>query len=299
MNTYIRALRLPFLTGSLLPVLQAAALAYGDGFSNGLKLLLILIGVGALHSAGNLINDYIDTPRSDALNPHSTPFSGGSRVILENLLSARWVFWAATACFALAVLIGIYLTANGRPYVALIGLLGLIAGLFYSVNPIQFMSRGLGEITIFLAFGPLITWGTYYVMSGRLTGQAFLLGFPLGFLITAIIWINEFPDYQADKAAGKRNLVVRLGLSPSRWIYVVLMLLPFPFLLVLVAAQGLPAWVLIAWLSLPLAFKGIKILWRHFSEPGKLVPAQALTIQTHLALGLLTILGLLLSQWVR
>jgi 1,4-dihydroxy-2-naphthoate octaprenyltransferase len=298
MNTYIRALRLPFLTGSLLPVLQAAALAFGDGFSNSLTLLLVLVGVGALHSAGNLINDYIDTPRSDALNPHPTPFSGGSRVILENLLSARWVFWAATVFFALAVLIGLYLTANGRPYVALIGLLGLIAGLFYSVNPIQFMSHGLGEIIIFFAFGPLITWGTYYVMSGRLTGEAFLLGFPLGFLITAIIWINEFPDYQADKAAKKHNLVVRLGLAPSRWIYAVLMLLPFPFLLFLVAAQGLPAPVLAAWLALPLAVKGIKICWVHFSEPEKIVPAQALTIQTHLTLGLRMFLGLIRGLWM-
>ena len=298
MNTYIRALRLPFLTGSLLPVLQAAALAYRDGSSNVLHLLLILIGVGALHSAGNLINDYIDTPRSDSLNPNPTPFSGGSRVILENLLSARWVFWTAIACFALAVLIGLYLIANGRPYVALIGLLGLIAGLFYSLNPIQFMSHGMGEITIFLAFGPLITWGTYYVISGHLTGEAFLLGFPLGFLITAIIWINEFPDYQADKAAGKHNLVVRLGLAPSRWIYAVLMLSPFLFLLVLVSAQGLSPMVLAAWLALPLALKGIKICWRHYSEPGKIVPAQALTIQTHMALGLLMVLGLLLSHWV-
>ena len=63
---------------------------------------------------------------------------------------------------------------NGRPYVALIGLLGLIAGLFYSVNPIQFMSRGLGEITIFFAFGPLITWGTYYVLTNQFTGPGLL-----------------------------------------------------------------------------------------------------------------------------
>jgi 1,4-dihydroxy-2-naphthoate polyprenyltransferase len=299
MNTYIRALRLPFLTGSLVPVLQAGALAYLNGISNGLSLLLVLIGVGALHSAGNLINDYIDTPRSDAINPNPTPFSGGSRVIIENLLSARWVFWAAFACFALAVLIGFYLIANGRPYVALVGLLGLIAGLFYSVNPLQFMSRGLGEVAIFLAFGPLITWGTYYVQTNQFTSPAFSLGFPLGFLITAIIWINEFPDYEADKQAGKRNLVVRLGLAPSRWIYAVLMLAPFPFLLYLVFGQRMSSWMLLAWLPLPLALRAIGICWRHYGEPEQIVPAQALTIQTHLALGLLMVLGLLLGHWVR
>jgi 1,4-dihydroxy-2-naphthoate octaprenyltransferase len=297
MNTYIRALRLPFLTGSLVPVLQAGALAYLEGTEQLLNLILVLIGVGALHSAGNLINDFIDTPRSDSLNPNPTPFSGGSRVILDNLLTARWVFWAAVTCFTVAALIGLYLILIGRPYVALIGLLGLIAGLFYSVNPIQFMSRGLGEIIIFFTFGPLITWGTYYVLTGRLTGPAFLLGFPLGFLITAIIWINEFPDYEADKKAGKRNLVVRLGLAPARWIYILLMLLPYPFLVFLFALQGLSAWILLGWLTLPLALRGIAVLWKAYNEPGKVVPAQALTIQTHMILGLLMVTGLLLHRF--
>jgi 1,4-dihydroxy-2-naphthoate polyprenyltransferase len=298
MNTYIQAFRLPFLTGSLVPVLQAGALAYLEGTENLLNLFLVLIGVGALHSAGNLINDYIDTPRSDSLNPNPTPFSGGSRVILDSRLTASWVFRAAVVCFTLAALIGLYLILNGRPYVALIGLLGLIAGLFYSANPIQFMSRGLGEITIFFAFGPLITWGTYYVLTGRLTGPAFLLGFPLGFLITAIIWINEFPDYQADQAAGKRNLVVRWGLAPSRYVYILLMILPYPFLVFLVAVLGMPAWILLGWLTLPLALRGIAILWKEYNNPGKIVPAQAMTIQTHMLLGLLLVTGLLLQRFI-
>jgi 1,4-dihydroxy-2-naphthoate octaprenyltransferase len=296
MNTYIRALRLPFLTGSLLPVLQAGALSYIQGSFNGWNLLLILLGVGSLHSAANLINDYIDTPRSDKINPHPTPFSGGSRVILDQLLTARWVLGASVFFFALATAIGLYFIVTGRPYVALVGLLGLLAGLLYSVNPTQFMSRGLGEAAIFFAFGPLVTWGTYYVMTNQLTVPAFFLGFPLGFLITAIIWINEFPDYPADKEAGKRNLVVRLGLSSSRFIYILLMLLPFPFLLVLVGISAISAYSLIAWLALPLALKALSISWRHYAEPEKIVPAQALTIQTHLALGLLMMVGLPLGR---
>jgi 1,4-dihydroxy-2-naphthoate octaprenyltransferase len=298
MNTYIQAFRLPFLTGSLVPVLQAGALAYLENTEHLLNLFLVLIGVGALHSAGNLINDYIDTPQSDRINPNPTPFSGGSRVILDGRLTARWVFGAAVICFSLAALIGLYLILNGRPYVALIGLLGLIAGLFYSVGPIQFMSHGLGEITIFFAFGPLITLGTYYVLTGLLDGPAFLLGFPLGFLITAIIWINEFPDYQADKEAGKRNLVVRMGLVPARWVYLLLMLLPYPFLVFLVWGLELPAWILLGWLTLPLALKGIAILWKEYNHPGKLIPAQALTIQTHMLLGLLMVTGLLLQRFI-
>ena len=179
---------------------------------------------------------------------------------------------------------------------ALVGLLGLLAGLLYSVNPTQFMSRGLGEVAIFFAFGPLVTWGTYYVMTNQLTVPAFCLGFPLGFLITAIIWINEFPDYPADKEAGKRNLVVRLGLYSST---VHLYFIDAPALPLFFSSGGD-----LCYFSLlpdrlagpPPGLEGPVHFWRHYAEPEKIVPAQALTIQTHLALGLLMMVGLPLGR---
>ncbi len=297
MNIHIRAMRLPFLTGSLVPVFLAAAQSYQDGFFRGFELFLILVGVGSLQTAANLFNDYFDARGSDQINLHPTPFSGGSRVIQEELLSSRWVFWTSMFFFALALATGLSLVWMGHPYVALIGPLGLLAGTCYSADPIKLMSRGLGEITIFLAFGPLITWGTYYVMTDQLTWPAFFLGFPLGFLITAVIWINQFPDFQADRDAQKRNLVVRLGLLSSRWIYVLLMILPFPFLLFLLGTQKISFLILLAWLALPLAIKAIRILWRQYATFEQIVPAQALTIQTHLALGMLMLAGILIGHF--
>jgi 1,4-dihydroxy-2-naphthoate octaprenyltransferase len=298
MNIYVRAMRLPFLTGSLIPVLLAAGLAYHHGFFQGLELFLILIGVGSLHIAANMINDYFDAPGSDIINLHPTPFSGGSRVIQEETLSARRVLWVSILFFVLAVIAGLVLVFMGHPYVAFVGLLGLIAGLFYSADPLKFMSRGLGEITIFLAFGPLITWGTYYVLTGLLTWPAFFLGFPLGFLITAVIWINQFPDIQADRAARKNNLVVRLGLESSRWIYLLLMLLPFPFLFVLSGIQGISFFILLALLALPLAIKAIRIFWGNYNTFEQIIPAQFLTIQTNMAVGVLMLVGILIGHFV-
>ena len=147
------------------------------------------------------------------------------------------------------------------------------------------MSRGFGEIAIFLAFGPLITWGTYYVMTGLLTWEAFILGIPLGFLITAVIWINQFPDFEADRDAGKRNCVVRLGRDRSRVIYAILMLGPYAVVLFWVLTQP-AAWpYLAAVLTIPIALKAIKILYAHYQTYDEIIPAQALTIQTHLVLG--------------
>jgi 1,4-dihydroxy-2-naphthoate octaprenyltransferase len=181
--------------------------------------------------------------------------------------------------------------------VAFVGLLGLLAGLFYSINPLKFMARGLGEITIFLAFGPLITWGTNYVLTDQLTWQAFFLGFPLGFLITAVIWINQFPDFQADREAQKWNLVVQLGLLPSRWIYLFLMTLPFLFLFFLLGSQGISFQVLLSFLALPLAIKAIRIFWGNYAAFEQIVPAQALTIKTHMALGVLMLAGILIGHF--
>ena len=298
MNIYVKAMRLPFLTGSLMPVMLAAALSFLHGCLHPGRLILVMIGVGALHLGANLINDYYDDPGSDRINLHPTPFSGGSRVIQDNLMDAKTVWIMSMGFFVLGTASGVWLAVTGRPFVVVIGLMGFLAGYLYSAAPVSFMSRGLGEVTIFLAFGPLITWGTYYVMTGLLTGQAFTLGIPMGFLIAAVIWINQFPDYGADKGAGKRNWVVRLGRNRSRWIYYVLMLGPYVVVFYWVLAQKGSWLYLAALLTLPLALKAMKILHLHYQTYDEIIPAQALTIQTHLALGLVLTAALVAHKLV-
>ncbi|UCD87819.1 MAG: prenyltransferase [Desulfobacterales bacterium] len=298
MNIYVKAMRLPFLTGSLIPVILAAALSFQHGYLDVWRLILTLLGVGCLHLGANLINDYYDDPGSDRINLHPTPFSGGSRVIQDELMDAKTVWGMAMGFFVLGTAVGIYLALTGRPLVVVIGLMGFLAGYLYSAVPVSLMSRGLGEITIFLAFGPLITWGTYYVMTGLLTWQAFTLGIPMGFLITAVIWINQFPDYEADRDAGKLNCVVRLGRDRSRYIYSFLMLGPYAVVLFWVLTQS-DAWPYLAViLTIPLARKAIKILNTHYQTYDAIIPAQALTIQAHLATGLVLTAALVFQKLV-
>jgi len=296
MLDYLRALRAPFLSGSLMPVILAAAWAGVHESFAWTPFVLTLIGVGCLHLGANLINDWADSRGSDPINERHTPFSGGSRVIPEGRLSRRTVLLMSLVFYAAALAIGVYMIKS-YPLVGVLGGLGLVIGFGYSVHPWSFMSRGLGELGIFFAFGPLVTLGTYYVMTGELTWPAFLLGFPLGFLITAVIWINQFPDYQADRTAGKRNLVVRLGLNSARWVYSVLMLGSFVALIGLVAV-GLPPLLLIGLGALPLALKACRVFGRHYADHPQIVPAQALTIQTQLVMGALTSLGLFLTAFL-
>jgi len=213
-------------------------------------------------------------------------------------MDAKTVWAMAMGFFLLGTATGVWLSLTGRPFVVVVGLMGFLAGYLYSAAPISLMSRGLGEVTIFLAFGPLITWGTYYVMTGLLTLESFVLGIPLGFLITAVIWINQFPDYEADRNAGKRNCVVRLGRDRSRFIYSALMLGPYAVVLYWVL-KGTGSWpYLAAVLTIPIALKAIKILNHHYRTFDEIIPAQALTIQTHLILGLVLSAALVFQKLV-
>ena len=297
---YLRASRLPFLTGSLFPVAVATALAYLTEHTWNFRFFgLTILGVAALHLGANLINDYYDSFGSDPLNRNFTPFSGGSRVIQDGQINPEQVRIIAYLMLGLGVGCGLLLIYLGRPWVALVGLPGLAAALFYSARPLQFMSGGLGEIIIFLAFGPLLTLGVYYVQTGKLSLAGAAVSLPLAFLITAIIWINEFPDLEADVAAAKHHLVARLGLKASRWVYTALMLAPFVSLFVLMEIFHLPDLIVAALLPLPLALKAVRLVFRTPPTDPEFVPIQALTIQTHFLTGLTLTLALLYAAWWR
>jgi len=296
MNVYLKALRAPFLAGSLVPVLMGAALALTDEKFSLLFFVITASGVAALHLGANLLNDYYDARGTDQINVRLTPFSGGSRVIQKGEVAARVVLFMALGFFALGLATGIWLASFGRPLVLAIGLLGLSAGWAYSAPPLALMSRGWGEVLIFFAFGPLVTLGTYYVMCGSLSWPAFALGFPHGLFITGVIWINQFPDYEADSEAGKKNLVVRCGPGISRYLYCLIIVLAFVLVIYLVSMEGFSYLIMLSFIAFPMAFRAMKILWREYLSFEGVIPAQALTIQFMVAHGLLICLGLLLSR---
>ena len=298
LGVYMRAVRLPFLTGSLMPVALVAALACWRGAWGGFwYFLLTALGVAGLHTGGNLINDYYDSFGSDPINRFVTPFSGGSRVIQNQELEAETVRNMAYACLGLGVACGLALMYYGRPWVALFGLFGLAAAYLYSASPLQLMSKGLGELTIFLAFGPVLTLGAYYALTGRVTPEGFYIGLPLAFLITAILWINEFPDLEADAAAAKEHLVVRLGLKKSRLVYAGLMLAPFLSLPFLMEIFHLPGHLFAGLVALPLAVQAVRLAWVTPPTDEEFIPIQALTIKTHVLLGVSLTLAFLYAAW--
>jgi len=229
-STYlIKALaitRMPFLSAVIAPAFVAGAFAYhyglqGRTFSTSL-FVLTLIGLALLHLASNVFNDYFDVKDgTDAANDsYFTQFTGGSRAIELRLIDLKGTWRLAMTLLIAATTIGLYLTYLTDWITLAIGLGGAAIGYFYTAPPLRLVARkGLGEVSIALAFGCLVTLGTYYVLAQELSTLAFLIGLPAGLLTANILLINEFPDASSDATTGKNHLVVTFGKEKSVQIY--------------------------------------------------------------------------------
>ena len=180
-------------------------------------------------------------------------------MIQQGRMQARTVYLLSVFFFGLALACGVVLALWGRPWALAAGACSaLLSAVLYSVNPVSLMSRGLGEISIFLAFGPVLTLGAGYIFTGQFSAGAFWLGLPQAFLITAVIWINQFPDLPADRAVGKRNLVVRMGNRAARILIPGFLVLwgPLPACSFLVNVLSFTPWLYLALCAFPLSLKG-------------------------------------------
>ena len=289
--------RSPFLTVTIVPVLIGGFIAQwlvpGTDFSVGL-LLLTLLGACLAHLGANTANDYFDwRSGADAANPnYIVPLSGGSRMIQLGVISPRGTLITSVTLFAMAAAIGAYLATAAEvwPEMAGVAVAGAALGFFYTAPPIRLVTRGLGELGIILAFGPLIVVGAVMVQTGTFEPEALLIGLPTGILTGLIIWVNQIPDAPGDEAGGKHTLVVRLGIPISSWLYIVLWVSAFGVIVGLFMADILPAEALLGLLTIPLAVIVSRQLFLNLRSR-EIKKAMAGTIMLHLATGLLLALG--------
>ena len=301
MKKWIMAIRAPFFTASIAPVVVGVAAAFYEGYAiNWWYAVVTLVGVVAVHGGTNLANDYYDhRTRDDWINKTPTPFSGGSRVIQNGLLSPRAVLIYALACFGVGIVCGLYLWRVTPGNVVLwLGMVGVASGFLYTAAPVAIGYRGIGELFVGLNFGPVAVLGAHYVQAGHLSPVALMASIPVGLLITAVLYINEFPDYEADRQVNKKTLVVLLGPKRARIGYIIIMALTYAAVAAFVALGGLPAWALLGLATLPLAAKAVAVAMRHYAEPYTLLPANAQTILVHFATGILLAVGLVLGRVV-
>ncbi|MFH1784770.1 MAG: 1,4-dihydroxy-2-naphthoate octaprenyltransferase [bacterium] len=296
---WLKAVRAPFFTATLIPVALGSIIAWYDtsNFMWGI-FSLTMFGAILIHMGTNLANDYFDhLAGCDEANPTPTPFSGGSRVIQEGLIAPGKILYVSIASFILGGATGLYLNHLSRGNVVLgIGIIGVFLGFFYTAGPFRIGYGSFGELAVAIGFGPLMVLGSYYVQAQNMSLRVFLISIPVGILIALVLLINEFPDYIADKSVGKRTLVVILGKKKALVLYHILLTSVYLFIILMVMFKILPLICLVVFLSIPLALKAFNISKEHFNEVYELLPANASTIGLHSLVGALMSVGIVLDK---
>lgn len=277
---------------SAVPMLSAASLAWSFGSStkalSPLWFVIAMIGVFMVEIAKNALNEVVDY--NSGVDPgvddeHRTPFSGGKKSIVEGRLTLYQCLCIAVICFAIAAVIGLSLVLFVEPGVFWVGLAGFVLAVLYSLPPFKLCYRGWGELAVGLAFGPVIVMGIYVLIEGRFDWLPLLVSLPIAFLIMNVLWINQYPDYEVDKAHDKKNWVVRLGKKKSVWVYAALFLLSYIGVIAIAVYARHFIWLL-PLATVPLAINAVKNCRMNYDNIGRLIKSNAATVLIYQLFGL-------------
>jgi 1,4-dihydroxy-2-naphthoate octaprenyltransferase len=294
---YLLATRPAFLTITFAGCLLGFATAvYGGAAFDWVRALVTLLLAMLAHAGINVLNDYCDHLNgTDARNTQRIyPFTGGSRFIQNGVLTPRQVLGYAMALFAATIAGGLWLLSVAGAGLFWIGLAGLVIGWAYSAPPLQLNSRGVGEVCVAAGF-LLIVAGADLVQRGTIAPMPWLAGMPYALLVANILYINQFPDREADRASGKLHWVARLQPVVAAWGYGVILMLAAGALTAAILLGALPRAAAGAFVALIPALRAWGQLRRFAATPEQLAPAIKLTLLAAHALPLLLAATLLLS----
>jgi 1,4-dihydroxy-2-naphthoate polyprenyltransferase len=277
--------RANFLPASVLPFLLGASFAFEKGYElTGLKFFIGLLGVVSAHLACNAANNYYDhASGADGPQTVTTPFFGGTKVISRGDVSPLAAAITAAALGLSAIFSGIlisFITKN--PAFVLITAFAAIPASQYTAGPFKMSYRGMGELVIFILFGPLLVVGSYYLFSESFSFESLILSFIPGGLIFAVIICNEIPDAETDKKAGKNNLIVILGKEKGKILYAAGVLFSAIFLGICIARGALPAISAVSAIFYFIPVKVLRIMRNNADNTSSMTEAGKLTVITHL-----------------
>lgn len=295
-GVWLRATRPQFLTITIV----AVALGWASAVSSGVPIdwrtaVLTLLGALCVHAGANLVNDYHDREADANNSDRLSPYTGGSRMIQDGLLSARAVARYGYLLVGATIAIGLSIAALGPTLVVWIGALGLAAAVAYSAPPLRLSARGWGELAVAAAW-LLVVVGADVVQRQAWSVRPFAAGVSVACLVCAILWVNEFPDAAADLRAGKRTIVVRLGRVRAAWVHLGLVVVAYGWLLAVGATAILPGSAYYGLSALPLSlYAALTLLGRARTQDTRdLLPAIKSTIAAAHVHGIGLVLGLLL-----
>ncbi len=291
LSSWLRAIRIRFLLASVIAVSNGLAIAYWKtGQFDPLYAGLTYAGVAFLHASVDLLNDYWDHKRGIDSATTRTKFSGGTGVLPDKVLTPKAVYSAGVLFLILGALVGIFFVAIRGVTIAVILGFAVVAIYFYSTS---IVNSGLGELFVGTK-GAMIVLGTFYVQTGVIDAAAIFVGVIVGLLSATVLFVNSFPDFDADRSKGRRTLVILAGKRKAALAFPLFVIAAYALIIAGIFFGFTKIYSLASLASAPLAFRAIAALRRDHETTQGLVPAMGATIAYSRVTGFVLAASLLL-----
>jgi len=289
---WFRVIRIRFLLASVVAVSAGLALSLWHGVQIDIwYAIMTLAGVISLHSSVDLLNDYWDYKRGIDTQTQRTKMSGGTGVLPEGLLEPTQVYRAGIIFLIIGGLIGSYFVITDGIIIGLILAFAVLSIYFYST---KIVDSGLAEVFVTVK-GTMIVLGTYFIQTSEINFASIIAGIFVGVLSSLVLFITSFPDYDADKAKGRKTLVIFLGKQKATTMFWIFPLIAYSVLISGIIYEIFPLYCIISLGAVPLIIKAGLSLKQNFDNIQELVPAMSSTITFSRITGTLFIIGFILT----
>ena len=291
-SVWLRIIRIRFLLASVIAVSLGLAINWWQtGNIEIFDAILIMCGVLSLHASVDLLNDYWDFKRGIDTVTQRTKMSGGTGVLPEGLLKPKQVYAAGIIFLIVGAAIGTYFVFTDGIIIGLILAFAVLSVYFYSTKIVDW---GLAEIFIVIK-GTMIVIGTYFIQTTQITESAILGGIVVGILSSFVLFITSFPDHDADKAKGRKTLVINLGKQKACTLFWVFPIIFYSVSIFAIIIGVFPIFCLIILSTIPLVIKFGKKLKQNYEKLDKLLPIMSSTLVFSRVTGILLVAGFLLD----
>jgi len=265
-----------------------AASFFSQHTLNVLNGLLVLVGALLTHASVNAFNNYFDYRSGIDRRTQKTPFSGGVEILVNGKMTSSSAFMVALISLVGAGMVGAYFLIRLFSVLFPLVLFGAIAIVLYS--PVLSKIHGLAEVVAGSGFG-LIALGTYVTQTGIVNGPAIAIFVPVTILVALLLFLNEFPDTEVDKEAGRRHLVVLLGKRKAAGLYIAGLAATYISIVLAFLVGYAPIPVFISLATIPIAYKAGSIVLKNYDRTVELIPAMGSNVLTILVTILLIGVG--------
>ena len=291
-SVWLRIIRIRFLLASVIAVSLGLAINWWQtGNIEIFDAILIMCGVLSLHASVDLLNDYWDFKRGIDTVTQRTKMSGGTGVLPEGLLKPKQVYAAGIIFLLVGAAIGTYFVFTDGIIIGLILAFAVLSVYFYSTKIVDW---GLAEIFIVIK-GTMIVIGTCFIQTTQITESAILGGIVVGILSSFVLFITSFPDHDADKAKGRKTLVINLGKQKACTFFWVFPIIFYSVSIFAIIIGVFPIFCLIILSTIPLVIKFGKKLKQNYEKLDKLLPIMSSTLVFSRVTGILLVAGFLLD----